>query len=146
MWIPRVLLGSNKEDSPHRVTLPQLACVSEDIKKKKKKGDRERKKDVKQPDKTFTCLLPRLSCGAVWLVLLQWWRHKVQLHLEMQLCVAINKMKRTSGSIEVGYPVEDDAVQEQGGSVDLHRAAQETVEDPNVPDVEAQEVDYFYLK
>ena len=47
----------------------------------------------------------------------------MQLHLEMQLCVAINKMKRTSGNIEVGYPMEDDAVQEQGGSVDLHRAA-----------------------
>lgn len=114
--------------------LSRLACVS-GIKKKKR---RKKEKDVKQPDKTSTCLLPRLWCGAVWLVLLQSRRHKVQLHLEMQLCVAINKMKRTSGSIEVGYPVEDDAVQEQGGSVDLHRAAQKTVEDPNVPDMEAQ--------
>lgn len=62
----------------------------------------------------------------------------MQLRLEMQLCVAINKMKQTSSSIEVGYPMEDDAVQEQGGSVDLHRAAEKTVEDPNIPDVEAE--------
>lgn len=52
----------------------------------------------------------------------------------MQLCVAVNKMKRTPGRVEVGYPVEDDAVQEQGGRVDLHGAAEKTVEDPNVPE------------
>lgn len=41
--------------------------------------------------------------------------------------------RRTSGSIKVGDPVEDDAVQEQRRRVDLHGAAQEAVEDPNVP-------------
>lgn len=59
---------------------------------------------------------------------------------EVQLCGAINKMKPTSGSVQVGDPVEDDAVQEEGGGVDLHGAAQKTVEDPHVADVEAQEV------
>lgn len=53
----------------------------------------------------------------------------------MQLCVVVNKMKRTPSGVEVGYPTEDDAVQEQGGSVDLHRATQKTVEDPNIPGI-----------
>lgn len=44
---------------------------------------------------------------------------------------------RTSGSIQVGYAVKDDAVQEQRRRVDLHGAAQEAVEDPNVPAVKA---------
>lgn len=44
----------------------------------------------------------------------------MQLHLQMQLCVAVNRMKRTAGGVEVGHPVEDDAVQEQGRRVDLH--------------------------
>lgn len=45
--------------------------------------------------------------------------------------------RRTSGSIKVGYPVKDDAVQEQRRRIDLHGAAQEAVEDPNVPAVKA---------
>lgn len=64
----------------------------------------------------------------------------MQLHLQMQLCVAVNKMKPTAGCVQVGDPVEDDAVQEQGRCVDLHRAAEEAVEDPNVPDTEEQGV------
>lgn len=49
-------------------------------------------------------------------------------------------MKRTPGRVEVGYPVEDDAVQEQGGRVDLHGAAEKTVEDPNVPGAQEPEL------
>lgn len=45
--------------------------------------------------------------------------------------------RRTSGGIKVGYPMKDDAVQEQRRGVDLHGAAQEAVEDPNVPAVKA---------
>lgn len=41
-------------------------------------------------------------------------------------------MKPTSGSVHVGDPVEDDAVQEERGGVDLHGAAQQAVEDPHV--------------
>lgn len=44
----------------------------------------------------------------------------------------------TSGGIKVGYPMKDDAVQEQRRRVDLHGAAQEAVEDPNVAAVKAE--------
>lgn len=43
----------------------------------------------------------------------------------------------TSGGIEVGYPMKDDAMQEQWGRIDLHGAAQEAVQDPDVPAVKA---------
>lgn len=63
-----------------------------------------------------------------------WWQ-RLYFHWQLQLCVAVNNLSLTSSGVEVGYPMKDDTVQEQGRGVDLHGPAQKAVEDPNIPEM-----------